>query len=82
MSITRKDLNDLFFLIVGSGLGIIATILVQVIVNLQEFRIFSIITFIGVLFGIYKIANRLSKGTLVVKVLKLIRSYYSMDDIK
>lgn len=82
LSVTKQDLKDLFYLFIGSVLGVIATILVQIIASLPEFRIFSILLFLGVLFGIYKITNRLSKGSLVVKILKLLRSYYRMDDIK
>jgi hypothetical protein len=49
---------------------------------MPEFRIFLVLGLIGMLFVLYKMAIRLSKGTLIVKILKLVRHFYGLDDIK
>lgn len=80
MSITKQDLKEVFYVMIGGLLGVTLNVLVKLIVMIQERNttILLISLLIGILFGIYKIVRILSKGSLLPKIFKLIGKLYGL----
>jgi len=83
MSLTKQDLIEICYVVMGGIFGTIETILIQFMVIGKPIPlIFSSLAFMGVLFCLYKILIKLSKGVLIVKILKITRKFYGLDDFK
>jgi hypothetical protein len=81
MKMVKQDFIEIVYVIIGGLFGVSATILVNLILIATEptMLISSSLALLGVSFGIYKIFIKLSKGTLVINIIKIMRKLYGLD---